>query len=53
MTVFTANEYGVFAVVVTVMLALALAASEVKVQVNTPAAWLQLPPAPPETEEET
>jgi hypothetical protein len=52
-TVLTANEYAVFAVVVTVMVALAPPASAVNVHVNTPADWLQLPPEPPETEEET
>ena len=35
-TEFTASEYGVLAVVVTVIVALALAASEVNVQVSTP-----------------
>jgi hypothetical protein len=54
MTVLTAIEYGILAVVVTVIVALAPAASEVKVQVNTPAEGArQAPPVPPEIEEDT
>jgi len=52
-TVFVANVYGVVAVVVTVITALAFAAIEVNVHVRTAPERLQLPPLPPEIEEET
>jgi hypothetical protein len=51
--VFTARLYGVVAVVTTVIVAVELAANDVKLHVRTPAAWVQVPPVPPEIEDET